>query len=178
MSSDHDQASTTPKSIIHGMKSALNKLLISEWMNKGMNAQRMNEQTGPQFHKLKWIPENYWTSVLAIILTSFPSANLSFSQWPNWHSSSILLLYNKFGILTRFNASHSLWQGFERKCSRLLSPSDSGAHGDSKISNLPDKIWRNKGENTFCCCLVLSGEKNPRHRERKAFYFSGKNSEK
>lgn len=76
------------------------------------------------------------------------------------HSSFVLLLYNKFGTLTRFNASYSLGQRFERKFSRLPSLSDNRAHADSIISNLPDEIWRSKrGIVVVVVAVVVLGEK-------------------
>lgn len=59
--------------------------------------------------------------------------------------------------------------------SRLPSPSDSRAHGDSKISNLPDKIWKSKRK--FFFFFWLHQERKSGH-SGKAFYFSDENPEK
>lgn len=82
-----------------------------------------------------------------------------------------MLLYNKFGTLTRFNASHSLGQRFERKFSRLPSLSDNKAHADSKISNLPNKIWRSKrGIFVVVVAVVVLGEKMQAQQKTILFF--------
>lgn len=53
-------------------------------------------------------------------------------------------------------------------------PSDSRAHGDSKISKLPDKIWRSKRKYVFG---LATGERKPKHSGRY-FIFLGENPEK
>lgn len=56
----------------------------------------------------------------------------------------------------------------QRKFSRLPSLSDNRAHADSKISNLPDKIWRSKRE-IFVVAVVLI-EKNAIPAERHLIF--------
>lgn len=93
------------------------------------------------------------------------------------HSSFVLLLYDKFGVLTRFSASHSLWQGFERKYNRLPSPSDNRALETQKYQNFQTKFREARVENTFGFFGLNQAGRKPRHNG-KAFFFSGEKPKK
>ena len=85
------------------------------------------------------------------------------------HSSSVLFFFF-------FNSIYlELWQDpvplFPPagiwEISRLPLPSDSRVHGDSKISKLPDKIWRSKRKHVF----GLHQERKHRHSGTGILFF-------
>ena len=109
----------------------------------------------------KWLGScsHHYINFLSISISFFP-------QWPKctallfffiqyiWNSDKIpYLLFSPAGI----------WE----KISRLPLPSDSRAHGDSKISKLPDKIRRSKRKYVF----GLRQERKPRHSGKGIVFF-------
>lgn len=89
------------------------------------------------------------------------------------HSSFVLLLYNKCGTLTRFSASYSLWQGFERSAG-FLHPLTAELMETQKYQNFQTKFGRARGNFFF---FWLHQERKSGH-SGKALYFSDENPEK
>lgn len=110
----------------------------------------------------KWLDScsHHYINLLSISISFFP-------QWPKCTALLFLFfliqyIWNSDKIQYLLFPPAGIWE-----ISRLPLPSDSRVHGDSKISKLPDKIWRSRRKHVF----GLHQERKPRHSGTGILFF-------